>query len=270
MHGAASAHLQNAVSVHVLTMSKESPDSPADLSTTTATDGLSRRALLLAAASLVAAGCGARTSFDPMASVPMRPANGGTNRAPTPDTSPAPVPGPAMPAKPDTIAGNGYVVVKRSTWTSQPIKGNNNPMGAVTRITVHHTGEHGNWADLPDVEIVRRIESYHRNEKEWAAIGYHFLVGKDGRIYEGRPAQYQGAHVSTQNENNLGISVIGDYMDHLPSARQLAVLDTFLDDKRKLYGVSRARVYGHRDLHASLCPGDSLYAWVKKYKLNQV
>ena len=235
----------------------------------TAAPGLSRRALLLAAASLVAAGCGSRSSMDPMANVPMRPANGGgPNRAPTPDTSPAPAPG--LPAKPDTVAGNGYVVVKRSAWTSQAIKGNNNPMGAITRITVHHTGEHGTWSDLPDVEIVKRIEAYHRNDKEWACIGYHFLVGKDGRIYEGRPIQYQGAHVSTQNENNLGISVIGDYMDHLPSARQLAVLDAFLDDKRKTYGVSRARVYGHRDLHASLCPGDSLYAWVKKYKLNQV
>ena len=129
-------------------MSKEQTDPSAD-----STSGLSRRALLLAAASLVAAGCGSRSSFDPMASVAMRPANGGTNRAPTPDTTPAPAP--ALPAKPETITGNGYVVVKRSAWTSQAIKGNNNPMGAVTRITVHHTGEHGNWADLPDVEIVR-------------------------------------------------------------------------------------------------------------------
>lgn len=229
---------------------------------------LSRRALLLAAASLVAAGCGSRASMDRMANVSMRPANGSTpNRAPAPDTSPAPAPD--LPAKPEVVSGNGYVVVKRSAWTNQPVKGNNNPMGAITRITVHHTGEHGNWADLPDVEIVQRIETYHRNEKEWAAIGYHFLVGKDGRIYEGRPVKYQGAHVSTQNENNLGISVIGDFMDHRPSARQIEALTAFLDDKRKTYGVSRARVYGHRDLHASLCPGDALYGWVKRYKAGQ-
>lgn len=177
-----------------------------------------------------------------------------------------------MPVKPAAaeIVGNGYTVVPRRAWTSQGVKKNHNAMGTISRITVHHTGEHGNWAELPDVEIVQRIEKYHRNEKDWAAIGYHFLVGKDGKIYEGRPAQYQGAHTSTQNENNLGISVIGDFMKQQPSTRQLNALKAFLDDKRKEYGVGRGRCYGHRDLHASLCPGDALYAWLKKYKTGAV
>lgn len=226
---------------------------------------ISRRALLLAGAALVVAGCGTRSS-NPVGDVPMRPddvpVRGQTGRATTAQNQTA---APIAPAQ-NTVQGNGYTLVKRSAWTDLPIKGNNNPMGTVTRITVHHTGEHGNWADLPDVEIIQRIEKYHRTEKEWAAIGYHFLVGKDGRIYEGRPAKYQGAHVSTQNENNLGISVIGDFMENLPSDRQLSALKIFLDDKRREYGVGKGRVYGHRDLHASLCPGNALYAWVKRYK----
>jgi N-acetylmuramoyl-L-alanine amidase len=224
---------------------------------------LSRRALLLAGAALVAAGCASRTSLNRMDDIPMRPTSSGSgNGGPKP---------PSMPIKPpaETVAGNGYTLVPRKAWTSLPVKSNHNPMGTVTRITVHHTGEHGSWDNLPDTEIVQRIESYHRNEKDWAAIGYHFLVGKDGRVYEGRPAQYQGAHTSTQNENNLGISVIGDFMNRPPSSRQLAALKAFLDDKRSEYGVGRGRIYGHRDLHASLCPGDALYAWVKTYKAGQ-
>ena len=232
---------------------------------------LSRRALLLAGASLIAASCASRGSLDPMTGVPMR--RGGDGSAPVGRTptraAPPSARGPAPEPEAPMVAGAGYTVVPRRAWTNLAVKGNNNPMGTVTRLTVHHTGEHGNWADLPDIEIVQRIEKYHRNEKEWAAIGYHFLVGKDGRIYEGRPARYQGAHVSTQNENNLGISVIGDFMNRPPSSRQLSALKAFLDDKRKEYGVGRGRVYGHRDLHASLCPGDALYAWVKKYKSGQ-
>ena len=227
---------------------------------------VSRRGLLLAGAALVIAGC-TRRSQDPLADVmrptdqpvrgsgnSKRPIDGGNNKPEAPIKPPA------------TVQGNGYTIVKRGAWTDLPIKGNNNPMGTVTRITIHHTGEHGNWADLPDTEIVQRIEKYHRNEKEWAAIGYHYLVGKDARIYEGRPAKYQGAHVSTQNENNLGISVIGDFTDRLPSDRQLSALKSFLDDQRRQYGVGKGRVYGHRDLHASLCPGQMLYGWVKRYK----
>lgn len=228
---------------------------------------LSRRALLIAGAALVAAGCSGRTSMDPMSGVAVRP--GEAPRAPT-GRSPAPTTPDAPIREPAPIAADGYSIVQRKSWTTQPVKPNNNPMGTVTRITVHHTGEHGAWDGLPDIEIVQRIERYHRNEKDWAAIGYHFLVGKDGKVYEGRPARFQGAHVSTQNENNLGISVIGDFMAKQPSSRQLATLRAILDDKRREYGVGLGRVYGHRDLHASQCPGDALYAWLKKYKTGQV
>lgn len=220
-------------------------------------DDLSRRAFVLATAALALSACGRQPEPPPqrLNALPV---------GPTPE--PKPPARPAPPQDPTVSTGRGYELVHRRAWTDAPIKPNNVAMGTVTRLTVHHTGEHEGLIGLPDMEVVARIEKYHRNEKRWAAIGYHYLVGKDGRIYEGRPAQYQGAHVSTANENNLGISVIGDFMHQLPNERQLTALRAFLDDMRKRYGVSRARVYGHRDLHPSLCPGDALYGWVKKYR----
>ncbi len=181
-------------------------------------------------------------------------------------------PAPRAPEAEEAEASNevvhgGYVLVPRSKWTNQPVKGNNRPMGKVTRLTVHHTDEHGGMAGLPDIEVIRRIENYHRGpEKRWAAIGYHYLIGKDGRVYEGRPTKYQGAHVSSENENNVGISVIGDFHRKLPSARQLAALQAFLEDTRDRFKVGRGRIYGHRDLNRSICPGDALYGWLKRYK----
>ncbi|MBA3845690.1 MAG: N-acetylmuramoyl-L-alanine amidase [Planctomycetes bacterium] len=167
----------------------------------------------------------------------------------------------------DEVVRGGYVLVPRSAWTKQPVKGNNRPMGKVTRLTVHHTDEHGGMVGLPDIEVIRRIENYHRGpEKRWAAIGYHYLIGKDGRVYEGRPTKYQGAHVSGANENNVGISVIGDFQRKLPSARQLAALQSFLNDTRDRFKVGRSRVYGHRDLNRSICPGAALHGWLQRYK----
>jgi hypothetical protein len=161
-----------------------------------------------------------------------------------------------------------YEIVPRSAWTSQPIAGNNRLMNGVTRITIHHTGEHAGLVGLPDIEVIQRIEKYHRNEKHWAAIGYHYIVGRDGRIYEGRPVRYQGAHVLSENANNLGISVIGDFQVHLPNPRQLVALRAFLNDSRTRYHVPVSRVYGHRDLNRSICPGDALYGWLcNRYKV---
>ncbi len=166
----------------------------------------------------------------------------------------------------ETWVGTPYKVVPRSQWTTNKLRKNRKAMGQINRITIHHTSEHGNMMTWSDKKIVQSIENYHRNERKWACIGYHYLIGRDGTIYEGRPARYQGAHTRNANSKNLGISVIGDFNKKLPSHRQLAALRSFLNDKRQFYGVSTRRVYGHRDLSPSRCPGDKLYAWVQSYK----
>lgn len=185
-----------------------------------------------------------------------------------PDTVPPPQGEPEPPPRdlPDAPAGS-YVLVPRSKWTKAAVGSRNQAMGRIQRITIHHTDEHAGMAGLPDVEVIRRIENYHRNGRKWCAIGYHYIVGKDGRVYEGRPSAYQGAHVLSENENNLGISIIGDFQSHLPSQRQLSALRAFLDDMRDKHRVSKRSVFGHRDLNKSICPGEALHAWLKtKYK----
>lgn len=183
-------------------------------------------------------------------------------------------PGEAIPAderdeeEPETRSepAPDLVIVPRSAWTDRPVGRNRNPMNGVRRITIHHTGEHPGLEGIPQMEVLRRIERYHRNERKWCAIGYHYIIGRDGRIYEGRPAKYQGAHVLSANEHNLGISVDGDFMRRLPNPSQLRALEAFLDSRRRMYGVAKKRVFGHRDLNPSLCPGDALYGWLKRYR----
>jgi hypothetical protein len=222
---------------------------------------LSRRAFLGATAAVVAgglAGCTKEAVREP-AAAPVEPV--AAPRPPAPSARQVPV---------AEARGPAFTLVERSAWAERAPGAKINPMGEVTRITVHHTGEYGKWAELPDIQVVRQIENYHRmntpHKRAWACIGYHFLVGRDGRIYEGRPARFQGAHTSGANANNLGISVIGDFMRREPSERQLRALAAFLDDRRALYKVGKARIFGHRDLSPSQCPGDALYAWLRRWK----
>lgn len=167
-----------------------------------------------------------------------------------------------LPTAPD----GGYRVIRRSQWADAAIASNHRKMGKITRITIHHTGEYAGTARLSDREILRRIDRYHREGRKWAAIGYHYLIADDGRIYEGRPETMQGAHTARNNSNNLGISMMGDYHRSPPSARHLAVLEKFLTDTRLRLRVAKGRIYGHRDLSPSICPGDQLYAWLKRYR----
>ena len=59
----------------------------------------------------------------------------------------------------DSLSRGEYHIVPRRSWTKQGVRKNNRPIGTINRITIHHTGEHGNITKLPDLEVVKRIES---------------------------------------------------------------------------------------------------------------
>ena len=52
----------------------------------------------------------------------------------------------------------------------------------------------------------------------------------------------------------------------LPEAAQLAALDELAGLLRRPYGIRLARIYGHRDLGASACPGRLLYPHVRELR----
>ncbi len=173
---------------------------------------------------------------------------------------PAPRPGP-------TAAPAGPAIVPRARWTTALVGRNCEPMGAIERITLHHTGEHLSSTGIDDLDLIRRIENHHRVNLGWAAIGYHYLIGSDGTIYEGRPPAYQGAHCGGNNNiHNLGITLIGEFDQRLPVAGQLKALRALLEHTRHHHAIARSDVFGHRDLRTTICPGDKLYAWLQRYR----
>ncbi|MFW5751660.1 MAG: LysM peptidoglycan-binding domain-containing protein, partial [Planctomycetota bacterium] len=102
------------------------------------------------------------------------------------------------------VRARGYALIPRRAWTRNRVRSNHRPMNGVKRITVHHTGEHKGMVGKSDRQIVKAIENHHRNGRKWSAIGYHYLIGRDHRVYEGRPTHIQGAHVSSHNAHNIG------------------------------------------------------------------
>jgi hypothetical protein len=124
------------------------------------------------------------------------------------------------------------------------------PRGRYWRITIHHTATP---SDRP-ADRVRAIDADHRR-RGWDGIGYHLLVAEDGAVFFGRPLDRQGAHVRGENEGNLGIALIGDYVDHAPPEAALCAVCRLLAWARETWGIGRAAVYFHRDLAATECPG---------------
>ena len=206
-------------------------------------------------------GAGVRGGEGPLS--PQRPA-----ATPTP---PRPLPsGPAPQPQVGPVTAQG--VIRRSNWTRAGIArpGDIYPLRSVNRITIHHEGVTPYTATSEDatrqrLEIIRRG---HVTVRGWADIGYHYLIDPAGRVWEGRPIQYQGAHVKDQNENNLGIMVIGNFERQLPNAAQTASLDRFVASQMRQYRVPVSRVFTHRELAPTECPGRNLQRYLVMARAN--
>jgi len=51
----------------------------------------------------------------------------------------------------------------------------------------------------------------------WDDIGYNFLVGEDGNVYEGRGWDTVGTHAKGYNSKSIGIAFIGHFNDRIPN-----------------------------------------------------
>jgi hypothetical protein len=179
----------------------------------------------------------------------------------------------APPPTPVRVAGPvvSTSVIPRNGWTTKgPLTSLAKPMNGVTRITVHHSAINNTSIRSREdaARMLRGIQgehmgrSDHNNGKKWADIGYHYIIDPQGRIWEGRPTNLQGAHVKDTNEHNLGIMVMGNFDQQSPTAAQAAAVDAFVIDQMRRYRVPVARVYTHQELNRSACPGRNLQAYM--------
>ena len=53
--------------------------------------------------------------------------------------------------------------------------------------------------------------------RKWSDIGYSFLIGGDGKIYEGRGWNKSGAHTQGFNSQGYGVAFIGDFTSTNPT-----------------------------------------------------
>lgn len=101
--------------------------------------------------------------------------------------------------------------------------------------------------DIDAAEITR----WHR-QRGFVAIGYHYVIKRDGTVEQGRPEDTVGAHVSGHNSNSIGICLVGGVSENdvnKPESNftkeQMAALKTLITDIRTRY--PNTKVQGHRD-----------------------
>lgn len=103
---------------------------------------------------------------------------------------------------------------------------------------------------------VASIRQMHK-ARGFSDIGYHFLIGLNGEIWEGRaPKDCVGAHVKDFNATTVGVAYVGGLraIDGRPTdtrtKKQTESLITVLKKLTRSY--TKAVILGHRDLSPDL------------------
>lgn len=238
--------------------------------------GVSRRSVLLAGLGLVASGCAQTTRRfsrrpGPMWPTTISPPSGGGRLVETP---PRPHLEPTRPGISTGGASESALLAElgalpRTMWTNiAPQTDHINMMDGVTRMTAHHEGWKPVWFTNEDEteHRLKLIQHVHMAVRGWADIGYHFVVDRDGRLWEARPIEYQGAHVKYHNQHNIGVMCLGNFMKQEPSRAQVRRLGQTLKKLVAIYQIPIDRVYTHRELMPTLCPGDNLQPHVNQMR----
>ena len=197
-------------------------------------------------------------------------------------------------------------IVTRAQWGANESIRDPHVMGwaPFRKIVIHHTASPNGVKD--PAATVRFGYELHVVGRGFTDIGYNFLIGPDGEIFEGRRARAYGknelhtgedpvgnaiigGHTKGLNAGSCGIAMIGNFMKTTPSK---AALDSLIHlsaweaQRHQIDPVgsdkyvstdSQSMVFhniaGHRDIGATLCPGNRMEAglpWLRKQVADRI
>jgi hypothetical protein len=142
-------------------------------------------------------------------------------------------------------------------------------------IIIHHSAtESGNAAIF---------DKMHREQNHWEGVGYDFVIGNGGDSGDGQVEvtfrwrkQIPGAHCggtagNWANKDGIGICLVGNFNNTVPTRKQMQSLLTLVRFLQKRYGISKSRIYGHKTTpgaHVTACPGRNFPMYRLKSMLN--
>ena len=161
-------------------------------------------------------------------------------------------------------AGNSDVtIVPRSGWNAnepRPFKEH-----VPVRITIHHEGTRFELtADA--AKHIKNVQVWGMGkDRNWTDIPYHFLIGPDGTIYEGRNVFTIGETATEYDPSgHLLITCLGNFEEQVVSEQQLSALIRLIAHTCRKYNIPYETIASHKDYSSKTsCPGKNLYQYLQ-------
>ncbi|CAG9859852.1 unnamed protein product [Phyllotreta striolata] len=155
-------------------------------------------------------------------------------------------------------------IVPKQRWDGRAALTVNYTIIPVEYVIVHHTVTNECITTNGCSSVVKSIQNFHMDELDFHDIGYNFLVGGDGKIYEGAGWHKVGAHTRGYNSKSLGLAFIGDFSKKYPPSAQTAAGLKFIEcalDAGELR--DDYKLLGAKQVSQTVSPGAYLYLQIK-------
>jgi hypothetical protein len=128
-----------------------------------------------------------------------------------------------------------------------------------TALVFHHSATSAGGAES--------FGAYHRQEKGWQSLAYHFVIGNgtatpDGSIETGPRWRRQeaGAHAHSAefNEQGIGICLVGNFELQPPTPAQVSAARALARELCRRFQIPPDRILGHNQIReggGTACPG---------------
>jgi hypothetical protein len=158
-----------------------------------------------------------------------------------------------VPSRPYEVA-----VIPRDAWGAEPVSGALEPHD-IQHITIHHAGTTTGTVGPAQFRVWQAWHQF----LGWPDVAYHYIIGRDGLVYEGRDHKAAGDTATEYDPTgHLLLVVEGDFDADVPTAAQIETLARLVAWGSQTFAVPLDEATGHRDHAATTCPGDSLYALI--------
>ncbi|XP_052755921.1 peptidoglycan recognition protein [Galleria mellonella] len=157
-------------------------------------------------------------------------------------------------------------VVSKSEWDGlNPVHVQYLPR-PVDLVIIQHTVTPTCNTDQRCAERVRSIQNYHMETRNFWDIGYNFIVGGNGKVYEGAGWLHVGAHTRGYNNRALGIAFIGNFNNDQVKRSMIDAVKALLNcGVRNGHLTSDYHVVAHRQLANLDSPGRKLYNEIRSW-----
>lgn len=123
---------------------------------------------------------------------------------------------------------------------------------------------------------VEQVDRWHK-ERDFACIGYHYIIYRDGSVHRGRWETMKGEHTKNHNDRAIGISYVGgceatkgkDEKYHAKDTRtpwQCFAMYELVHYLLRKYNLKLSAVHCHNEFAAKACPSFKIEQFKKEFK----